>query len=148
MQKLFSWLSIAAFPLMACSQNIPTNQVPSVVQNAVAKRFNTTNDIEWEKKSNNYEAEFKIEKIDHTVQVAPAGTILWVKKEITTDRLPALIAQGVHRDHPSLTIDEADLLEKDGTVYYQVELEKKGAKDMHIVYSADGTIANNITYID
>jgi hypothetical protein len=148
MNRLFSWVSMAVFPMMACTQDISTDKVPSIVQNAVAKKFNHTNDIEWGKKSNFYEAEFKIDNIDHTVQVAPAGTLLLVKKEITFDKLPALIADGVHRDHPSLSIDEAEQLEKDGAVYYQVELEKKGAKDMHLVYSADGTIANNITYID
>lgn len=148
MKKFFSWIGIAALPLAACTQDIPADQVPSVVRNAVSTKFTNTNSIEWEKKNTNYEAEFKIDKTEHTVLVAPGGQVLWIKKDITSDKLPAIIAQGIRRDHPTLTIDDADQLEKDGVVYYQVELEKKNAKDMHLVYSIEGNIAKNITYID
>jgi hypothetical protein len=134
MKKLFSWISIAALPIMACTQDIPTDKVPSVVQNAVATKFANASGIEWEKKNANYEAEFKIDNIEHTVWVAPTGVLLWIKKELAIDKLPVVIAQGIRRDHPTLILDEADELEKDGIVYYQVELEKKNAKDIKLVY--------------
>ena len=35
-----------------------------------------------------------------------------------------------------------------GIVYYQVELEKKGAKDKKLVYGGDGKLMTAINYID
>jgi hypothetical protein len=147
MKRAIIFLSVVMIALAACSQDIPASKVPSVVQNTVTGKFTHANTIEWEKKKNVYEAEFDIDKVEHTVYVETDGKLLLVKKDIPVTSLPQHIIAAINRDHAGYTIDDADQIDKDGIIYYEVELEKKKAKDIRLVYSAGGIVTTNISYI-
>lgn len=147
MKSVFISLAAVATTLVACGQDIPASKVPSVVQNTVKGKFAQVNDIEWEKKKDFYEAEFKIDGVEHTVQVAPNGSLLFILKDILVANLPQSITDAVRRDHAGYIIDDVQQVDKNGIIYYQVELEKKKTKDITVLYSTDGIKANDFSYI-
>ena len=145
MKKALILLGASVTTISACSQHVKSGEVPSVVQNTVARLFASATNIDWEKKQGAFEAEFRIGKAEHTVYISDDGGLLMIKKEMPTDSLPAQVAATIKRDYADYSIDEVELLEKDGIQYYEVELEKKQAKDVEVVYTTAGTIATNIS---
>ncbi len=143
---LLSLVALSA-GFLSCSQDIPANQVPSVVQNTFQSKFPNPTDVEWEKKDGFYEVEFDVNKIDHKAHIDPAGKMIMFKMEIRKDELPAAVATVVSQEYKDYDIDDADKLEKDGTTYYQVELDAKGKEDKLLVFTLDGKLAENINYM-
>jgi uncharacterized membrane protein YkoI len=137
--KSFSLIiAIAGFSLASCGQDIPDSKVPSVVLNAVKAKYPGAADIDWEKKKNIYEAEFDTDSIEHVIQVDAAGRILQLKREITLGELPATVQENLKSGYAGFTPDDVAVIEKEGQLYYEVELEAKGKKDKKVIYSAEG----------
>ena len=147
MKSIILLITVASVSLVSCGQDIPASKVPSVVQNTVQSNFASAVDIEWEKKNNFYEAEFDIDKIDYKAHVDASGKLMSCKISMKVSELPAVITTAISNEHTGYEIDDADKLEKDGATYYQVELDARGKKDKQLVYTADGRLAQNITYI-
>lgn len=147
MKLVLLFMTVISISLMSCAQNISAKKVPSVVQNAVQAKFTGAADIEWEKKSDLYEAEFSMGATDYAAYINSSGKLIVYKQDIKDTELPAAIMAAIGREHAGFTIDEAEKIEKDGVLYYQVELEASGKKDKELVYAADGTIASTISYI-
>ena len=133
----------AVIVLPACGQDIPATQVPSVVQNTVVTKYANATHLEWNKKTGFYRAEFDIDKTEYTVHVADDGKLLLSKTEIPENALPAAVSAVVKKDHAGYAIDDMEKIEKDGMVYYLLELEKKGEKDKQLLFKPDGTIMVN-----
>lgn len=142
-------LSLVAFStaLISCGQNLPASKVPSVVQNAVQSGFSAAADIEWEKKNDLYEAEFKLDSVEHSVLVDASGKIIAHKSDMTLLNVPAQVKTAIGRE-TGYKVDDLEKLEIDGIPYYQVEFEAKGKKDKKVVYAADGSFASNIKYME
>jgi hypothetical protein len=147
MKQIVLIITIASFWLSSCSQDIPAAKVPSVVQNTLQAKFSNAGKIEWEKKNNEYEAEFHLDSIEYTVLIDGSGKIVMYKQDIKENELPAVVAGAISQAYAGYKIDDAEKLEKDGVVYYQVELEAKSKKDMQLVFTTDGKIAEQITYM-
>ena len=146
--KWFALIVTASlFSLCSCSQDISADKVPSVVLNTVQTKFGTAGKIEWEKKKNLYEAEFKTDSIEHAVYIDPAGKLVMYKLDIKENELPAAVATIISTEYSGYKIDDTEKVEKDGIIYYQVELEGKGKKDLELVFSADGKLATQINYL-
>jgi uncharacterized membrane protein YkoI len=140
--------ALVVFTLSACAQRIPGSNVPSVVQNTLQAKFPNATNPDWDKKKTFYEAEFMMDSTEYTVQIDGSGKLLQYKAAISGADLPATIVASLVKDHPGFTIDDVEKLEKDGVIYYQVELESKGKKDKHFVFAMDGSLATHIAYID
>ncbi len=133
--------------LAGCGNHISESKLPSVVVNAVKSSYTSDNKIEWEKVNDGYEAELVHSGKEITVLVNNAGKVVMKKEEIKAEELPAAVTAAIIANYASLKIDEVEKLEKDGTVYYQVELDGKGtAKDVDIVLTADGKTATGISF--
>ncbi|MEJ8757829.1 PepSY-like domain-containing protein [Pontibacter sp. H259] len=137
----FVFAGLAGFAVNA--QNINPKDLPAAVTNAVSQKYTNASKVEWEMHETNYEAEFKINRVEHTVLVDPAGTIVMAKRDVDKKELPQAINTAIGQGK----LDDAEVLEKDGTTYYQVELDDK-AGDKKLVFTADGNAATNITYWD
>jgi len=140
-------VTASLFSLSSCSQDIPADKVPSVVLNTVQSKFGNAVKIEWEKKNNLYEAEFKMDSIDYSVYVDPAGRLVMHKQDIKENELPAAVSTIISTEYNGYKIDDAEKVIKDGIIYYQVELEGKGKKDLELVFSADGKPAPQMNYL-
>ena len=140
-------VTASLFSLYSCSQDIPADKVPSVVLNAVQAKFGNAVKIEWEKKNNLYEAEFKMDSTEYAVYIDPAGKLVMHKLDIKENELPAAVLTIISTEYVGYKIDDAEKVEKDGVTYYQVELEGKGKKDLELIFSADGKLATQMSYL-
>jgi len=148
MKKAFLYLISLSFAAASCGQHLKTSQVPSVVQNTLQAKFFSAKEIEWKMKNSLYHGEFDIGKFEYEAQLDATGKLVAFTKEIMINELPAAIASAIARDMPDYSIEEVATLETEGIVYYQVELEKKKAKDKKLVYGGDGKLMTTINYID
>ena len=146
--KCFALVVTASlFSLSSCSQDIPAGKVPSVVLNTVQAKFGTASKIEWEKKNNLYEAEFKKDSTEYAVYIDSAGKLVMYKLDINENELPTAVSAIISAQYVGYKIDDAEKIEKDGVTYYQVELEGKGKKDLELVFTADGKMATLMNYL-
>ncbi len=139
-------VTASLFFLYSCSQDIPNSKVPSVVLNAVQAKFGNANKIEWERKDNLYEAEFKMDSVEYAVYIDPTGKLVLHKMDIKENELPATVSSIIRTEYIGYKIDDAKKIEKDGIAYYEVELEGKGKKDLKLNFSADGKLTPAMSY--
>ncbi|NDK57183.1 PepSY-like domain-containing protein [Pontibacter fetidus] len=144
---LFGFVFAGAAGLAVNAQDVAPKDVPAAVTNAISQKYANAAKIDWEMNETNYEAEFKINRTEHTVLVDPAGTILMAKHDVDKKELPQAVNTAITQSYKGLKLDDVEVLEKDGTTYYQVELNDK-AGDKKLVFTADGSAASNITYWD
>jgi uncharacterized membrane protein YkoI len=147
MKTILLIITASAVSLSSCSQDLPVSKVPSVVQNTVQSTFANAADIEWEKKNEIYEAEFDVAHVDYKAHIDASGKLIVYKVDLKVNELPAAIATAISHEYAGYEIDDADKLEKDGTIYYQVELDAKGKKNKQLVYTVDGKPAQHINYM-
>ncbi|RAW00845.1 PepSY-like domain-containing protein [Pseudochryseolinea flava] len=121
------------------AQNIQQTEVPAVVQNAVKIKYPTITDIKWKLKDGEYRAEFKIDKRGHDVWVDKSGNITKLKQDISKNDLPEIVKTKIASEFKNFTIDDADKIEKEGVIYYQVKL-KSGADERKVLLTSDGKI--------
>ena len=147
--KLFL-LSIVSMSISfaSCSQDIAPSKVPSVVKNVVQAKYPAATNIDWEKKNNLFEAEIGVDSSEVTVEIDQAGKIVRQKQDIVQNQLPAAILSAITSQYKDLAIDEVEKIEQGGTVYYQVELEAKGKKDVKVVFDGNGTLQKDVKYWD
>ena len=153
MKQHFALLLVTGALATSCnSQDIAVDKVPAVVINAVSTQFPDAVGTEWEKKNALYEADFDMpDGTEVTVQVDGSGKILMHKKDVVVTTLPAAIQTLIQNNYKDFTIEEVETVEKEGAVFYQVELDGKGLKglkDKKLVFGADGKEATSFTYWD
>lgn len=147
MKKTLLLFVAMSFALISCGQNITAADVPSLVLNAFKTSFSSAVDIEWEKKKDYYEADFEVGTADHEVQITSAGKILIHKQRISTLDLPKAITDKITAKFKDFKLDEADKLEKDGKIYYQVELDKRFT-EKRMVFTENGEETKAVSYWD
>jgi uncharacterized membrane protein YkoI len=139
---------LTAALLASCSnQHIPSAKVPSVVLNTAKERHPDAAEMEWKKIGQLYEAEVKIgDSIELDMRINEGGNLVLQKQEVTIKEVPPAVQAMVKERYPDYTIDEADMLQKDGAAYYQLELDSKGKKDIRVVVTADGKEETGIAF--
>jgi hypothetical protein len=140
-----SWLVLfyaIGLTVNVSAQNIPQSQVPSVVLNAFQGKFANATDTEWETKGELYKAEFKVDKRGHDVWIDKAGKITKHKEDFPKKDLPQAIQQQITTEFKAYKLDDADKIEMDGKVFYQVELDG-ASDDRKVLFSADGKVQEN-----
>ncbi|RNI25720.1 PepSY-like domain-containing protein [Rufibacter latericius] len=144
MKTLFLAFLATSSSLWSCSQNITPSQLPSLVQNSLQAKFTGAQSIDWEKHGNLYEAEFEMAQVEHTVLLDATGHIISHKQDIASTELPAPVSMALKRDYPAFLMDDLEKVEKDGQMFYQVELENNN-EEVHKVYTPNGALSN-VTY--
>lgn len=144
--KLIICAVFLGFAFSSCGQKVPASEIPSVVLNALTTKYAGSSDPDWEKNGNNYEAEFKYKGSELEVLLDSSGTVLMQKKEIAEKDIPATVMAAIKENYREYGIDEAELLEKAGITFYQVELEAGSKKDLKLVFNANGAEEKGVTY--
>ena len=147
MKTIASSVLIACAVLSGCSREIPPSKVPSIVMNSFSERFSDAVNTEWEKHQDLFEAEFELNKMDHAVRITNAGNITVHKQEVNPDELPAAINTSIRSAYQGYQLDNAEKLEIDGRVYYQLELDGK-TSSVTKVFTETGGPAADIQYWD
>ena len=135
---LFAFMFLAS-SLFACEQNdVKPEDVPAAVRQTLLNVFPNTSNLEWEKKGENYEAEFDVATVEHTALLDAKGSLLQHKYDITEAELPEAVKAAISQQYADYILDDADVLVKGTTSFYQVELEK-GMQEEKLVFAADGS---------
>jgi len=140
-----SWLVLfylVGLALIANAQIIPQSQVPPAVLKTFQGKFATAPEVKWETKGELYKAEFKVDKRGHDVWIDKTGKITKYKQDFPKKDLPTNIQQQITNEFKAYKLDDADKIEMDGKVFYQVELDGT-ADDRKVLFSADGKIQEN-----
>jgi hypothetical protein len=134
--------------LSACnSRHIAADKVPSIVRNSLLANYPAVQKVDWEKFKNYYEVEADLnDTTELTLQINPAGTIIMRKQDLAVDQLPAPVTAYINNNYTSYGVDDVEQLEKDSKIYFQVELNAKGKKDVTLVFAQDGTLEKNVPY--
>lgn len=143
-----------SFSLTSCKDDdnsanveVSANRVPSVVRNSFKQEFPNAKDVEWELENTNYEVDFEIGDVDYQALVASNGNILKYKHKISSTPLPEAILSKISSNYGATSIDDTDILNINGTIYYQVELDDV-PNDKHIVFDENGEVVTTLEYYD
>ncbi len=137
MKTVHVMLAMLGFSTVSCAQDIPQNEVPSVVMNAFDSKFPNAMDVEWERKGDIFNVDFEIDKIDHEAWMDATGKIIKLETEIKETEVPAAVKATIAKDFKDCHIDDAEKIEKDGKIYYSIELDGKTG-DRTIIFDAAG----------
>ncbi len=111
--------------------------VPAVVKDALKKAYPNATRVEWEKKkSGDFEAEFKIGKLQTDVTLNASGEILETDVEIAVSELPAAVRATLEKQFAGQKVKEAEKVQKGGTTLYEVDLSGR----IEVVLGADGAV--------
>lgn len=135
------WI-IVAFSLVmvlntACDSGIQRKDVPSVVLNALEKRFQDCINQDWELKGANYEVEFDYKQHDCEALLDKSGNLLRFKTDLNEDELPGKIISAINRSFPGYRIADVERIEINGEVYYKCEVKTHSDKQK-LIFNNEG----------
>ena len=138
------------FLIGSCSrQTISRDRVPSVVKNTLSAKYSHVKDVQWEKHGHTYEAEFDVnDTVEVTAKIDETGKLLMEKEDVSSSELTREISTVLQDLYKNYTINNAEKVLTNGKVYYQLELNGKGEKDRHLVFSPLGKEEKHTPYWD
>lgn len=116
------------------------DKAPQKVTDAFVKKFPNVKKVKWEKENETeWEAEFKVNKVEYSANFIEDGTWKETEHEIDEKEIPQTVKVALTKGFPGYEIEEAEISEtKEGTVY-EFEIEK-GESEMEVAIDANGTI--------
>ncbi|WP_266203833.1 PepSY-like domain-containing protein [Pontibacter kalidii] len=137
--------------LFACDNDkdddIKPDDVPAAVKETLSSTFPDAQHVEWEKKGEDFEADFDVATVEHDALFNASGSLLMHKFDVAETELPEQVKTAISQNYADYRIDDADELQKDGTTFYQVELEKD-KQEQKLVFAADGQEQTGVQYWD
>jgi uncharacterized membrane protein YkoI len=143
MKTLVVLFCVTSLALGAEAQDLQQSEVPSVVLNAFQQKFANAANVEWEAKGELYKAEFKVGSRGHDAWIDKSGKITKHKEDFPKKELPQSIQEQISTEFKSYKLDDADKIEMDGKIFYEVELDGS-ADDRKVLFTADGKVQENV----
>ncbi|PKV67447.1 PepSY-like domain-containing protein [Pontibacter ramchanderi] len=132
---------LLAGTLVSCDDkddDIKIEDVPATVREALSSAFPNATDVDWEKKGEDYEADFDINRVDYSTLFNASGSLMKHKYDIAETELPEPIRANITQNYAEYKIDDPEVLVQDGDTLYQVELDHTTSTDEKLVFSTDG----------
>ncbi len=122
-------------------QKISADKVPAVVTNAFNVKFSSAKDVKWEmEKSGNFEAEFKLNRVEYSANFDQNGKWLKTETEIEVSQLPKGVTDAIAKEFAGYKIDEAEMaVTFDNKITYEIEA-KKDKEQYEVKFSPEGNI--------
>ncbi|MBA3647081.1 MAG: PepSY-like domain-containing protein [Chitinophagales bacterium] len=134
MRMILSLLIVAGFAGCADAQKIKESQVPATVVSNLHKMYPNLKDYVWFNEDGNYEAEYKINKMEAAVTYDANGTLMETEREIAVKELPAAVASYISANYSGTEIKEAsEITDANGMKSYEAEVKGKD-----IVFDSNG----------
>ncbi len=141
MKKIILGLGLVfmATTAFACS-DMGKDKVPKAVKDAFAKKFPMAKKVHWDKESDKeWEAEFKMNKMEYSANFMADGTWTETEHEIDKKDIPQAVKNRLNSSFAGYEVEESETSEtKDGMVY-EFEIEK-GEKTMEVAISPSGKV--------
>lgn len=120
------------------AQKLKSADVPQPVIEAFNSNFNGSVAKSWEKEKGMYEAEFVVNKIEHSATFSPEGALMETEAAITLAELPASVNVYVQKNHPGYNISEASrIVAPSGAYTFEAEI-RNGKKQMELLFDSNG----------
>ena len=118
---------IFAFATNTYAQDINTKDVPTVVKEALAKKYPQATKVSWEKEKGNYEANWGGKSGEDTsVQFTAAGAFVEEVNAIPVNQLPVEVATYVKSHYNGAKIKEAGkVTDASGKHFFEAEIKGK-----------------------
>ena len=120
----------------ACGQkNIPEN-----IKKEFSQKFADARSVKWDsEKSNEWEAEFKINGKEMTACFDNTGKWLETEAEVTSKELPSAVTETLKNEFPGYKVRESSTIENPEMKGFEIGLKNKGA-EMTVIIGADGIV--------
>lgn len=132
---------LCSLTLGARAQGIPASEVPAAVVGALQAKYATATEVKWEKKGDQYKAAYKVGSRSHDLWLDKTGAVQKHKEDFPKKELPAAIVKALEKDFAGYKLDDADKIETEGKVFYQVKLEGKPKRKL--LFTAEGVLKEN-----
>ena len=142
MKKTFATLAVALFATAGVfAGNIKESSVPAVVKSYVLKSYPRVSPEEWnyDVKGNHYNAEFKIDGANYSLDISPEGTLINSTNEIAAVQLPAAANAYIAKQFPGFQVKEARKLVRRGSTYYEADIHGQNSNQM-LTFSESGKL--------
>lgn len=147
MKSIFLTTALTIFSLTnkVVAQEMPQNQVPSVIVNNFQKQFPKAFDVEWELKGNLYQVEYEIGALgaDHESWYNQTGKLVQHKEEISKKDLPQKVLSSIDKSFSLYRIDDVKKITETNNVTYTLEL-KSFTEEWKVAYDNNGKLLSKI----
>ena len=146
MKKTFATLALALFATAGLfAGNIKSSSVPAVVKSYVEKTYPRVSPVEWnyEEKGNYYNAEFKVDGADYSVDISPEGRLINSTNEIAATQLPSAASTYIAKQYPGFQVKEARKLVRRGSTYYEADIHGQNSNQM-LTFTSNGTLLDTV----
>ena len=140
---LFILLTLGAFSLRAQAGA----EVPASVKQQLATRFPDVKKAKWKVEDQMFEAEFKRNGVQMSALFDATGNLLEQESEISKKQLPAAVTSYVAAKYAGYKIEEASRLERDGKIFYELEIEAKES-DLELLFDSAGNFVSEVKEAD
>lgn len=116
------------------------DKAPQKVKEAFAKKFPTAKKVKWQKENaTEWEAEFKIKKIEYSANFLSDGTWQETEHEIEKKEVPQNIMSSLKKAFPGYEMEEAEISETQNGLIYEFTIEK-GETEIEVAINTIGKI--------
>jgi hypothetical protein len=130
---------VIALLLISCSkEGSKTTDQPEAVQNAFKSQYSNAKKVNWENDGELYIVEFETDKMEKEVTYDKSGKIMEVEWEIAVSDLPSTIQEYIENNYPEYEIEEAEKMEKDSKIYFEVEIEGDD-EELELIFDSNGS---------
>lgn len=115
-------------------------KVPQKVKDAFAQKFPTAKSVKWDRESaNEWEAEFKINRLEYSANFSDDGTWKETEHEIAEKNLPTAVKKALSDGFPGFKTEEIELSETTSGAVFEFEIEK-GNTEMEVAIDTFGKV--------
>ena len=119
------------------AQEVKEADVPAIVKEAFAKKYPGAN-AKWEKEESDFEAEFKLDKIESSAVFALDGTFKELEQEMQVADLSKIIRDYCDKNYTGYKLSEAAKITKaNGKILYEAEMSK-GKEEFDVLFDDKG----------
>lgn len=116
------------------------DKAPQKVKDAFAKKFPTVKKVTWEKENEKeWEAEFKMNRIEYSANFLSDGTWQETEHEIKEKEVPKNIMKALENAFPGNEMEESEISETAKGMVYEFDIEK-GETEMEVAIDTNSKI--------
>jgi hypothetical protein len=147
-KQLFFALFMGASLLFAVSSDAQIRKIPAAVTDSFKVKYPAATSLEWKDKLTSFQASFTIDNAKYEAKFNSKGEWQSTEKEITPEKLPAPIADGLSKSkYADWKPENAHVLYLPGDkTQYRIEVSKSDIQKKNLLFSNSGRLLkDNIT---
>ena len=116
------------------------SKIPLKVTDSFSKLYPKATNVKWDKEGNDYEASFKLDNKDMSVNLNVDGKVLEIETTIEISQLPDSIDIYVQNNYKGYKITEAaKIVKANGVTLFEAEIQKGNSKK-DLLFDSQGII--------